>query len=213
MRPIHIITVGGFGEAVAREMATELDAVITKSNGERVFPGGWPLARFHVLASWRQVPSIADQIDSAAFAWRVPWLPVIAEHPFVNIGPGVVPGVGACYACFRRRLLQHSQTADLIEALELYYEANSKAGPQGYLPSAVSLTAMTACDLIGRLLHEPSVEAAKVYQLNLLSFQMLKCSVIGVHGCRKCGSGRDERTRSYSQLQSDLVRLWPKVQK
>jgi bacteriocin biosynthesis cyclodehydratase domain-containing protein len=211
MLPIHVIALGAFGEAVAKRMAEEVGVHITYAKSDRIAPAEWPLARLHVLTAWRHAPSFADAVDAAAFAWRVPWLPVVAEHPFVYIGPAVLPGVGPCYTCFRRRLVQHSQTSDLAEALHAHYEAEPPAGPKGYLPAAATLAAMKACELIDRIDSAPAVEAGNVYQLHLLTCRTLSCGVVGIHGCRRCGTGRNERTRSYAELKSDLSRLLPMV--
>jgi bacteriocin biosynthesis cyclodehydratase domain-containing protein len=208
MRPVHVLSAGDFGRAVAARMGEMLEIVVTEVRGHGVSPASWPLARLHILASWRPALSISRQVEASAFAWRVPWLPIVAEHPFIYIGPSIVPGVGPCYGCFRRRLMQHSGSNDLTDALQTHYENDPEAGPQGYLPTLATFSAMVACDIAERIAHDPANEAGKVSQLHVPSLRTLQGLVVGVHGCERCGSGRDERTRSHAELEKDLARLF-----
>lgn len=204
---MHILAVGDFGLAVAAAMAERLDVAITVVNGKQVFPARWPLARLHVLASWRPVLSISQEVEMSSFAWRVPWLPIIAEHPYIYIGPSVVPGAGACYRCFRQRLMQHSSSADLSDALQAHYESVWEAGTRGYLPTMACFCAMIACDVAESLARDATGEAGAVRQIHVTSLRTLRGAVIGVNGCEQCGQGRDERTRSHAELEKELPQL------
>ena len=210
MKPTHVVAIGPFGEAVAHDLAKVLDVVITKPTSEGyVQPRYWPDASVHILAAWRPVLEIAHVLDTVAFTWQVPWLPVIYEHPYLFIGPTVVPGVGPCYSCFRLRYLQHSKTEDLTDVLDSYYASHPAAGPRGYLPTTVAFAAAIVWEVTQRLTLEPEVEAGQIRQINLLSLETHKSRVVGVHGCEHCGCGRDERTRSVAQLAADLNFILP----
>lgn len=216
MRPIHLVAVGAFGAAVADRLAAAAgvaDLAVTRPDaGGHVWPAQWPLARLHILATWRPAPAIAGVMDEAAFAWRLPWLPIVCEHPYLRIGPVVVPGASSCYTCHRQRLLQHSGTADLTDALHRHYDANPAAGPQGYLDSFVTLAAMTAQEISTRLATDPTAEAGQVRQVHLLTLRTVQRRAMGIHGCPRCGSGRDERNRSFAQLEADLNQVLPQAQ-
>ena len=137
----------------------------------------------------------------------IPWLPIVLEHPNLLIGPLVVPGRGPCYTCFRLRFLQHSYTADLTEALYEFYQSNPRSGPKGYLPVHASLAAAFACQAVKALQNGLDSWVGEVRVINLLTFSMAKANVIGVHGCERCGTGGDERSRSSVRLAGDLEHI------
>lgn len=209
MRPVHVLTSGDFGRAVAGRMGEFLEIVTSDADGQGALPASWPLARLHIFVSWRPAPAIARNMNASAFAWRVPWLPIVVQHPSVYLGPSVIPGFGPCYACFRRRLAQHSGSNELSDVLEAHYENDSSAGPQGYLPSVATFIASMACHIAELILQNPADEAGNVRQFDILSLRTWQSHVVGVHGCEHCGSGCDERTRSHEELKKDLARLFP----
>lgn len=210
MKPVHILAVAGFGQAVARRLADMLSSVvITDATGGEAVPAAWPVASVHVLAAWRPMPQLAAVLDACTYRWKVPWLPIISEHPNLRIGPTVAPGYGPCYTCFSRRYLQHSSTPDLTEALHLHYANHPTVGPLGFSPAMVTMAAMTAYEVLQSLSSDPAVEAGVIRQINLQTLKTIKTGTVGVHGCPNCGRGRDERNRSYDLLAADLRRLYP----
>lgn len=210
MRPIHVVSVGDFGRAVASSMQAYFpDALTTHLDRGPLLSNMLPLARVHVLAAWRPVPAMAAELDGVAFAWKVPWLPVVYEHPYVRIGPLVVPGKGPCYTCFRNRLKQHSSRAELIEAVSAAYDRDPELGPKGFFPPMARLAAAAAAEVLRELDRSPEREAGVVRQINVLYGRAQKHHVVGVHGCPRCGLQRDERTRSYEALLADVTRLLP----
>lgn len=210
MRPVHIIAVGGLGASIARSMATYGPTAMTYPDAKgHVVPAEWPLSSVHVLASWRPTPRLTSLLDAAAFSWRVPWLPIICEHPYLRLGPAVVPGRSGCYGCFRRRLLQHSQRADLDEALHREYDVNHHSGPAGFLNAFAEFVAAAAWEIIQQMLVAPDAQAGQVRQLDMITLQTTLGHAVGVHGCPRCGLQRPERTRSFDQLCADMNHWWP----
>lgn len=209
MKPVHVLAVGDFGEAVAECLAAHLPNLhVTRPGAVHPFmPATWPDSRIHVLASWRAVPSLASLLDQTAFDWTVPWLPIIYEHPVVRIGPCVVPGLGPCYACFRKRVLQHAAAPNLLETLWDQYDRDPQLGPKGYPPAAPHFAAMTALEIMERLEEDAGSEAGEVRQIDFITLQTLKGRVAGIHGCQYCGLWRSQSARSYQSLADDLKRM------
>ena len=201
-RPWHVLSAGPFGAAVADRLAAQRPVVRTRLEE----PGAeatahWPVAPLRVLCAWRAVPRVERLLDEAAFAWRVPWLPVVLEHPELRVGPFVVPGTGPCHACFRRRAAQHSSSADVTAELHERLDADPTLGAAGFMPFHVTIAAALAQRAIS------AREAGRVRRVNVVTLQPTSGRVVGVHGCRQCGSGVPEATRSHAALERELGAL------
>lgn len=202
MHDLIVTPVGPFGQAVAERLRDIRDDVVIAEAGRERPPG------MTVLAAWRRVPDLERTLDDEAFRTGTPWLPVILDHPQLEIGPVVVPGHGACHGCYRRRQTQHDNARVIRTAIDVHYEANPAAGPDGYLPSTALLAAAAVDDVVARLRADPEAEAGRVRQIEVTTQQMRTGRVVGVHGCPKCGLGRDETTRSYERLPEMLQEVW-----
>lgn len=203
VRPWHLLSLGPFGAAVAERLAvTRPDAMRTRvdeQGGEET--AHWPVASVMVLCAWRASLRAERLLDAASFSWRVPWLPVILEHPEIRVGPLVVPGQGPCHRCFRLRTEQQSSSADLTGALHERYEHDPALGPAGFMPFHVTIATGLALDELTR--RRPG----RWRRLNVVTLQPSGGRVIGVHGCARCGSGVDERSRSHAELDRELPAL------
>jgi bacteriocin biosynthesis cyclodehydratase domain-containing protein len=133
---------------------------------------------------------------------------VILDHPQLEIGPAVVPGLGACHDCYRRRLAQHDTARVIRAAVGDHYDAHPESGPDGYLPSTALLAAAVAAEVVDRLRTDAAAEAGRVRQIEVPTQQVRTGRVVGVHGCPRCGLGRDETTRSYERLPEMLQGVW-----
>lgn len=208
MTQLHVIAAGEFGHAVATELAAVWPSTsVTSAPGLRIWTAELPVADLYVLAAWRPIPTLAAILDDVAHAWRVPWLPIVAEHPLVRIGPTVVPGAGPCYGCFRGRLRQHSLSPEVDRVLDSVYQYRPEPGPSGYLPSTATLVAMAAADALEACVRAPDREAGRVRQYDIVAQRATTGRAVGVHGCARCGLQRDERTRSSEPLLSEVRRL------
>jgi bacteriocin biosynthesis cyclodehydratase domain-containing protein len=212
----HLIVtpVGPFGHAVAErlrglrpdvEVAAAGAAVVRPRVPDAAKPSG---PRLNVLASWRRVPQMEREFDDESFRSGQPWLPVVLDHPVLEIGPVVVPGAGACRGCYRSRLAQHDPSRAVHAAIDRHYDADVHAGPAGYLPSTALFAAAVAAEIADRLSAAPESEAGRVRQLDVPTQQLQSGRVIGVHGCPRCGVGRDESTRSFERLPALLRGVW-----
>src|SRR6202043_4142057 len=110
-----------------------------------------------VLAASRAVPSLAMAFDHSAYERRTPWLAGVMAHPYLQIGPAVAPGRGACYGCWQRRLRQHAPAPELDAALERHYEEHPTDHPAGHLPPSAELAAAMALRVVDRLASNPEV--------------------------------------------------------
>src|SRR5690349_13762380 len=96
--PVHIVSVGPFGAAVADSLRKVLDNVIETPSGSGglASPAYWPAARINLLAAWRPVPQLDRLLEEVSYAWKKPFIPAIIENGSLRIGPVLVPGKSAC---------------------------------------------------------------------------------------------------------------------
>lgn len=209
MIPIFVLAVGDFGaEALRRlrEVVPGTEGSVLASEG--LHPARLPLARLYTLITWRPVPRLMRSVDQLFHDWRVPWFPVVQEHPYLRAGPVVLPGAGGCLHCFERRGTQHSTTASLLTTLYDYYDNNPAAGPSGYLPGLAGMAAAMAGELSHAMEFRREQVAGTVRQFHMVTRDLVRGTVIGIHGCPRCGTKRDERTRSYAALTQDYARIF-----
>jgi bacteriocin biosynthesis cyclodehydratase domain-containing protein len=198
MQNLIVTPVGPFGLAVAERLRDLHDDV--EIAGAGIVRPRAPEPRLNVLAAWRRVPRMERDFDEEAFRTGQPWLPVTLDHPVLEIGPVVVPGSGPCHGCYRGRLAQHDPDQAFRALIGEHYDADPTAGPDGYLPSTALFAAAVVAGLADRLATAPDSEAGRVRQYDVPTQQMWSGRVVGVHGCPRCGLGRDETTRSYDRL-------------
>jgi bacteriocin biosynthesis cyclodehydratase domain-containing protein len=201
-RPIHIVGVGPWGHQVAYWLSAHTPTPLVTLLGLDASPSDLdvPAACACVLAASRPVPSIASALDQSAHDTGTPWVSVVVAHPYLQIGPAVAPGRGACYGCWQRRLRQHAPAPEIDAALTQHYEDHPTAQPAGHLPPSAELAAAMVLRAVDRLLSDPDTEAGWLRQMHLVSRRMSKGRGVGVHGCARCGLGRSEMERSHERL-------------
>jgi bacteriocin biosynthesis cyclodehydratase domain-containing protein len=208
MYHLTVTPVGPFGHAVAdrlRDLCTDVEIAGT---GAGVVRPRVPEPRLNLLIAWRRVRRMEPEFDEEAFRTGQPWLPVILDHPVLEIGPVVVPGVGPCHGCYRGRMAQHDPAGAFRATVDAHYDDDPSAGPGGYLPSTALFAAATVADVVDRLRTAPEQEAGRIRQLDVPTQALWSGRVVGVHGCPRCGLGRDETTRSYDRLPALLKGVW-----
>ncbi|GAB2463504.1 TOMM precursor leader peptide-binding protein [Streptosporangium sandarakinum] len=210
MHELHMITLGGFGAAVAGRVRELRDGVAVTPADEHghLDPSLWPAARVRVLASFRPAPRLEETLDGASFAYRTPWFPVVLEHPRLRVGPVAAPGHGACARCFATRRRQHDPTHHLGAVLAGAYDADPALGPGGHLPHHTELAALLTVRLTDSLLADGgAAEAGHVRHVHLLDGTLGRSTVVGVHGCRRCRSTPDQRESTWRDLADELPEL------
>jgi bacteriocin biosynthesis cyclodehydratase domain-containing protein len=208
-KPIHVLAAGPFGEktgSILRDLVPGL--VITScTTRNAINPSFWPNALVHVVVAWRPVRRLLELVNRMSYAWRTPLVAAVIEEPELVIGPAIIPGLSACYNCYERRSLQHCERSQARAALLDHYDLNPVSGPTGYLNVFSDLTAVRLAQMVQQVESEPRLVAGKVWRFDMMRRQAAVSTVVGVHGCSYCGLQRDESTRSYAELRTELAAL------
>lgn len=144
-----LLGVGDFGDQVTSLLrhSPHLPAVVA-GNVREAFEMS---SKAVVTAMWRPCPAICEEADALAFEHGRPWLPVILDSAMVRVGPVVVPGSSACFACFTARCVQHDVQRTITRALHAAYDRDPDFGCQGYLDHHARLAAALAGHALGQL--------------------------------------------------------------
>jgi bacteriocin biosynthesis cyclodehydratase domain-containing protein len=207
-RTVHVHAVGPFGRKAAALLRNRVrDIVVTEPHHQREAPSDWPSAGVHVLAAWRPVPELCRAFERLSYRTKSPFIPAIAEAPYLQVGPVIVPGSGACYSCFERRVLQHSPRRETDRALMHFYDAQPEIGPAGFLAAFADIAAARVEQLIAQLRTDPVSVSGSIWRLETMTRQITCGRTTGIHGCPRCGLGTREEQRSYTRLRAELERL------
>jgi bacteriocin biosynthesis cyclodehydratase domain-containing protein len=203
----HVISVGPFGRAVARHLRSSRAHLIETAGEGTQSPADWPRARALVVAAWRPIPDLCEAADAESHRRGTPFLPVIADSAALSIGPVIVPGRGNCWSCWVRRTHQHAPSLGRRAALWRHYSEHAGAGPHGYLEPFAVVAAARVRQILEAVESEAPV-AGQVWAMHLLTRRIVTSTVVGVHGCPRCGLHRRESTRSYAELRQALSFAW-----
>jgi bacteriocin biosynthesis cyclodehydratase domain-containing protein len=206
---IQVMTLGRFADAVYAYLQ-ELcpDVAQTRLDGIRL-PAELPErgGRIWIVVSWRPAPSICSELNKRSHMTSRPFVPVIVDNTALQLGPLVLPNQGACWECWVRRSNQHSPWPSARAELFKYYDANAQAGPPGYLePLAMMAAAKTAA--IIEAVDSGSAPGGYVWQMDMITRAVATSTVVGVHGCVRCGLGRSIDERTFSAMRGDLSWLF-----
>ena len=209
MDPVHLLSVGPFGEAVGRyllQMRSDVTTTPVPCVAE-LASDSWPRARVRLVASWRPVAALCRRLDNLRFQNKIPFIPLILDSSLLQLGPVVIPESGCCWSCWERRTLQHAAVPSAHTALWDFYDNHDASGPQGYIEPFAVIGASRLSQMVDSL---DCCQAApgQVWQMNLLSRRIETRCEIGVDGCPQCGSGRSIPTRSVEDLKRRLGYLW-----
>jgi bacteriocin biosynthesis cyclodehydratase domain-containing protein len=207
--PVLLLSVGGFGLAVAKflvTLRTDVEELVV-TDDTIPLPEVWPHARMHLIASWRPVHHICDLLNELSHGWRTPFVPLVADSKRLQLGPVTIPGGGSCWACWVRRSRQHAAWPKEYSALLEYYASHPQAGPQGYLEPFALMAAVRLSETIDAL-DRSTATAGEVWQIDMITREITTSMVVGVHDCPWCGLGQSPRTRSFAGIQSHLADLW-----
>jgi bacteriocin biosynthesis cyclodehydratase domain-containing protein len=149
-------------------------------------------SRAFIATMWRPCPAACEEADALAFRHQRPWLPVVMDHPHVRVGPVVVPGQGACFACFTARYDQHDSQHEITAALRAGFDREPDLGPRGYLDHHARLAAALAQMALGDLSDDwLAAAAAQVLTFSVYRNAIRRHPVIARSGCRRCGRPAD----------------------
>ncbi|MFD4532216.1 TOMM precursor leader peptide-binding protein [Kitasatospora sp. NPDC058397] len=175
-----VLAAGPFGKDVADRLKRRY-RVTRQEVDSGTHPSLWPHADLIVLATSHERPRIAEALDRAAFAWRIPWIAVHAGATEVQCGPVVVPGRTACHQCFVRRREQHKRP-------EHPTSGSGDRHPSGYPVHHVGVAAAFACQAVDEVFgaSEAAGIGGTVRRFDQVSGMTSKATVVAVDRCPRC---------------------------
>jgi bacteriocin biosynthesis cyclodehydratase domain-containing protein len=206
---INVTTAGRFGKAVTKYLRTlrpdiaEIDDVSDIGSLRQA----WSACRLNVVVAWRPVLDLCEALDGVSHQTGIPFVPLIVDGVTLCEGPVVVPGKGSCWRCWIKRLKQHANALDQREALWRYYASHPEVGPLGFLDPFALMGAARLCETI-EALETSSPIGGRMWQIDMITREMTSSTVVGVHGCARCGLNRPPATRGFDSLRSNLDYLW-----
>jgi bacteriocin biosynthesis cyclodehydratase domain-containing protein len=207
--PVHLVSVGGFGSAVARHLAP-LGAPFAQVTADRAIsltPETWPGSRANVLVASRPALNIARLLESVSYERNQPFVPVVMDGTALLLGPVVIPGAGSCWTCWMRRLRQHSDTVAERVTLWQHYSDHIECGPSGYLEPFAAMIATRISQIMDSL-DNRSARGGQIWHMDMMSLKFGTSVVVGVHDCPRCGLHRPVQTRTYDEMSRCLAQLW-----
>lgn len=168
-----------------------------------------PGAQAYLLVAGYPASRLCHILNDLSYTHQVPFLPAIISSPYLEIGPLVIPGSGACYACYECRFLQHTALPQVHKRRHQYYDTHPIPDPVGYLPPLAFLTATRLVQLLVQGLERPGHAGGYYWRWNIVHAEAHQSHVIGMHGCMYCGLKRDEKGRSFQAMQGYLRRILP----
>ncbi|RCG30556.1 hypothetical protein DQ384_14725 [Sphaerisporangium album] len=182
-RHLLVLASGPFGKDVAGRLERHFSATVQDIE-DGTHPSAWPHADLIVLATSHERPRIAEALDRAAFAWRIPWFAVLAGATDIQCGPLVLPGRTACHRCFVRRRDQHVRAGHADHAAA----ANDGRYPSGYPGHHVGIATAFARQAVAEAFGEraPGALGGTVRRFNQISGATSRASVVAVDRCLRC---------------------------
>jgi bacteriocin biosynthesis cyclodehydratase domain-containing protein len=212
--PVHIISVGPFGRAVAQNLRGCLAEVQETEVGlEELLPRSAVLgARVNIVAAWRPVPQLCEVVDQLSHEMQKPFVPLVVDATLLQIGPVVIPRQGSCWQCWMRRSAQPSPLPKERLIVQQYYLTHPDAGPKGYLEPFALLGALRIKQIVEGI-DSSDVTPGSVWQFDMITRQITRSIVTGIHNCPRCGLHREAPARTFAQMKQDLAYLWKQTAK
>jgi bacteriocin biosynthesis cyclodehydratase domain-containing protein len=187
---LAVASTGQFGERVSAFLAASRLPCREFSARGRELADAFAGSSVVVLALWRPEQELCESADELSFRHRLPWLPIIMEHPVIRVGPMVRPPAGPCFRCYARRRGQHDRDRWATAILGAAYSNDHACGPEGYLPHHARMAAALASGMLDRpAIHNGGQVADEVTTIPLLTGGLRTWPVIACHGCERCGPG------------------------
>jgi bacteriocin biosynthesis cyclodehydratase domain-containing protein len=182
---VLIRSAGGITEVISESLEVRPDAAATGAD-------------LLVRASWRDIGTEFDVYAEAALGSARPFIPVAYGHPYVRIGPAVVPGGVPCHRCHAVRARQHATAEDAVNAeCEVAMAADARLGVAGYPPHIAAVAAGSVLALLrpsGR--DGPTVRTGRMTRIDCVTDEVVSWPVVAVHGCPVCGPDIDPEVRA-----------------
>jgi bacteriocin biosynthesis cyclodehydratase domain-containing protein len=149
---------------------------------------------------------LAATLDRSSFLTGIAWFPVVLAFPVIRIGPVVVPGASACYACYLARRWQRDPMAEISQAVL----ASHEPGPAGFFPHHALLAGALTTNLLRDIdLHGCAASAGRVRTVVLPNGEVQESRAVGVDRCPRCSSRFGPRRAAVrEQLKHVAARQW-----
>lgn len=148
-----------------------------------------------VFLMWRPSDADCEPVEDFAFDVGIPWLPLVLDHPYISVGPWLVPPDGPCLRCLRTRLLQHTATRSRRARIREAYDSNPEWGARGHLPAHVQLASGLIKKAVEGGAKSPSGAAHEsdnsyltddLVRYDLVTGIFSRHRVVACHGCPRC---------------------------
>jgi bacteriocin biosynthesis cyclodehydratase domain-containing protein len=212
--PVHLLTLGAFGRAVARYLGTlRSDVKETPVSDNTIpIPEMWPISRVTAITSWRPAPTLCKLLEELSYDWQRPFVPLFQSSTALRLGPVVVPGQGPCWTCWTQRFRQHAEWPEAEAVILDHYAQHGEAGPHGFLEPFAMMAAERLSSIIDQLSSSIPI-AGNIWQIDMLTRDISVSRVVGVHDCSRCGLHRAAATRTVAPMRAELEYLWSKDSK
>ncbi len=105
-----------------------------------------------VVAAERPFPELLEAINQASHRSAKPWTQLLAWGNELTLGPTVLPGQSACYACYQTRRYANESRVDVWQARETLFRNDPDAILQGRLQPLTNLAAAYLTSEVARFL-------------------------------------------------------------
>lgn len=140
---------------------------------------------------------LADSLDRRSFLTGMAWFPVVQAFPAIRVGPVVVPGASACYACYLARRWQRDPLAETSQAVL----ASNAPGPAGFFPHHALLAGALTNQLLSDIdLHGCAASAGCVRTVVLPTGELHASRAVGVDRCPRCSFRFEPRRAAVHEL-------------
>ncbi len=167
-----------------------------------------------VLAVNRPYPSLAEGINRACQRIGVAWTQLQTWGAEITLGPSVLPGITACYGCYRLRLRANESRADVWAAREQFFHNDSTFAFGGNLSAFVNTAASYAAIEVERLLTgaAPPLALSREMHWNWLEHTSSQNHVAPAEHCAVCGGTQTALQLDHDTLAAVVARLQPQRQ-
>jgi bacteriocin biosynthesis cyclodehydratase domain-containing protein len=205
--PVHLFTMGPFGEAVARRLRSFRTDIMERGTDLGTRIKGAPTARINVFATWRPAPDLCELLDLSSHEDQCPFLPLVIDSASMYLGPVSIPGRGSCWNCWTVRSSQQEHWPGRRLGLSKFYTENPTAGPSGYLEPFAMIAAARISQAIDAL-DRGTMAGGQLWEMDLMTRVVTTSVVVAVHRCPRCGLRLPPETRSVGGMQQALSYLW-----
>lgn len=162
-----------------------------------------------VMAADRPYPQLAEGINRACQRVGVAWTQLQTWGAEIVLGPSVLPGITACYGCYRLRLRANESRADVWAAREHFFHNDTAFAFGGNLRAFVNTAASYAAIEVERLLGgaAPPLSLSRELHWNWLEHTSSQNHVAPAEHCSVCCGEQNALHLDHDTLAAVVARL------